>query len=80
MRKTTNLPALLYLASFAIAQDLSFVRPRFDDLETNHDGVAQLTAGENVTISWESEFEFTTLTVYQEVETNLFQAEVLAGT
>lgn len=75
---TVNFASLLYLASFAVAQNLAFVRPRFDELSTTDDGVPRMVSGENVTIEWESGFDFTTLVVYQEVGKNLFQEEILA--
>lgn len=73
-----SLTALLYLASFALSRNLTFVRPRFNTFDTNDDGFPRLTAGENVTIQWESDFRYTSLIVYQEVERGHFQGEILA--
>ena len=75
--------ALLQLASLILstsAQSLSFVRPAFDDLDTNADGQPRLDSGRDVTIEWESEFEYTSLVVYQAVEENVYLAQALAGT
>lgn len=66
--------------SFDAARSLSFVRPRLDTLSTNEAGTPQLRAGDNITIEWDTDFEFTTLIVYQNVGRNLFQSEVLART
>jgi len=75
--------ALLQLASLILstsAQSLSFVRPAFDDLDTNADGQPRLDSGRDVTIEWESEFEYTSLVVYQAVEEKVYLAQALAGT
>ena len=74
--------ALLQLASLILstsAQSLSFVRPAFDDLDTNADGQPRLDSGREVTVEWESEFEYTSLVVYQAVEEKVYLAQALAG-
>lgn len=66
--------------SFAAAQSLSFVRPRLNTFSTNNAGTPQLRAGDNITIEWDTNFQSTTLVVYQNIGRNLFQSEVLART
>lgn len=78
LTSTTIAESFLYLTSVAIAQNLTFVRPRLSAFQTNDEGTPQLTGGENLTIEWESEFQYTTLLVYQEIATEVFEQDVLA--
>lgn len=66
------------LVPLALAQSLTFVRPDFSSLDTNDNGIPQFTAGDNVTVRRESGFQYTTVSVYQEIEQSVYRVDVLA--
>lgn len=74
---------ILHLATFGVltsAQSLAFLRPSFDRLDHSAIGLPEITAGQNLTIEWQSDFDLTSLLVYQSVaDGSVFRTDVIAG-
>lgn len=77
-----SIGALLHIATFAIlasaADKLAFKSPHISNLKKAASGYPYLTVGSEVKISWSTDFEQTTLAVYQKVNGNVF-VQLLAG-
>lgn len=77
-----SIGALLHIATFAIlasaADKLAFKSPDFSSLKKAASGYPYITLGSEVKISWSTDFEETTLAVYQKVNGNVF-VQLIAG-
>lgn len=78
----TSIRALLHIATFAVfasaAKSLAFNSPSFSKVAAS--GYPYFNIGDSVKISWSTEFEQTTLLVYQKVKVSgKYFYELLAG-
>lgn len=64
MRPTALLALAVWSVTGVLAQSLSFIEPAANALTALGDNL-QYDIGENVTVSWSTDYEYTTLRVYQ---------------
>jgi hypothetical protein len=69
---------LLSLALLASAQSLSFLEP--PTLWEDEASLQEYVVGQNMNVSWHSDFESTTLIVFQQRQDGSYASQVVAGT